>query len=559
MSQTIRNPILPGFHPDPSIVRVGDDYYIANSTFEWFPGVPIHHSRDLTNWELIGYALTRTSQLDLRGIADSGGVWAPSMSYADGQFWLIYTNVRTCGMGRPFKDIGIYLTTATDPRGPWSDPIVLNSIGFDPSLFHDDDGRKWLVNMEWDFRKGRHRFAGMVIQEYNPKQRKLVGPQTKILEKTGILTEGPNLYKHEGWYYLMLAEGGTGWNHGVSAARSRNILGPYELDPQRSVITSRDDATLALQKAGHGEIVQTQSGEWILVHLASRPLKTDAGKNLASPDKTVSATAHVGDRCVLGRETCLQRVEWRDGWLRLADGGTKPKDAVEVGHVSPSAPSSVSSLSGAHGVTRPTDRDDFDSARLDLRWSSLRVPVDESWASLKERPGWLRLRGRDSTFSLFTQSLIARRLQHFTVTLETRLDFAPTHFTQMAGLICYYDTRQHFYLRCTHDEKLGKVVGIVQTDDGVYDELLDSQIPINDWKDVFLRAEIAREKLQYSASPDGKTWQKIGPVLDMSKLSDDYGSTLRFTGAMVGLCAQDLGGTHAVADFDYFDYVPRNS
>jgi xylan 1,4-beta-xylosidase len=150
-------------------------------------------------------------------------------------------------------------------------------------------------------------------------------------------------------------------------------------------------------------------------------------------------------------------------------------------------------------------------------------------------------------------------LQHFTVTLETRLDFAPTHFTQMAGLICYYDTRQHFYLRCTHDEKLGKVVGIVQTDDGVYDELLDSQIAINDWKDVFLRAEIAGEELQYSASPDGKTWQKIGPVLDMSKLSDDYGSTLRFTGAMVGLCAQDLGGTRALADFDYFDYVPRNS
>ncbi|MEY4387870.1 MAG: hypothetical protein RLY20_3153, partial [Verrucomicrobiota bacterium] len=282
MSNVIQNPILPGFHPDPSICRVGDDYYIANSTFEWFPGVPIHHSRDLVNWQIIGHALTRTSQLDLRGIVDHGGVWAPSLSYADGQFWLIYTNIRTCGMGRPFKDIGIYLTTARDIREPWSEPTVLNSIGFDPSLFHDDDGRKWLLNMEWDFRKGRHRFAGIVVQEYDPRTGKLVGPQTKILEKANILTEGPNLYKHDGWYYLMLAEGGTGWNHGISAARSRNLLGPYELDPQPSVLTSRDDATLTLQKAGHGELVQAPSGEWFLAHLASRPLKTGAGKNLSS-------------------------------------------------------------------------------------------------------------------------------------------------------------------------------------------------------------------------------------------------------------------------------------
>ncbi|HTL72967.1 MAG TPA: glycoside hydrolase family 43 protein, partial [bacterium] len=463
MSQ-IQNPILPGFFPDPSICRVGEDYYIANSTFEWFPGVSLHHSRDLVNWRLIGHALTRQSQLDLRGIVDSGGVWAPSLSHADGQFWLTYTNIRTWGMGRPFKDIGIYLTTAKDIRGPWSEPVELNSIGFDPSLFHDDDGRKWLVNMEWDFRKGRHRFAGIVIQEYDPKSQKLVGPMTKILEKTGILTEGPNLYKRDGWYYLMLAEGGTGWNHGISMARARNLLGPYELDPQPSVLTSRDDPTLALQKAGHGELVQTPAGEWYLAHLASRPIKTSAGKNLASPDKTASAQAHAGDRCVLGRETCLQRVEWRDGWLRLATGGTKPQDSL-------SAPKDLL----PHPWPELPGRDDFDSANLDVRWSSLRQPVSESWLSLAERRGWLRLRGGDSLFSLFRQSLLARRVQHFQFIAETCLEFSPTHFTQMAGLICYYDTRQHFYLRVTHEEKAGKVLGIVLTDDGAYDELADSQ------------------------------------------------------------------------------------
>jgi xylan 1,4-beta-xylosidase len=462
-------------------------------------------------------------------------------------------------MGRPFKDIGIYLTTAKDIAGPWSDPVILNAIGFDPSLFHDDDGRKWLVNLRWDFRKGKHRFAGIVVQEYDPRSQKLVGPMTQILEKTGILTEGPNLYKHDGWYYLMLAEGGTGWNHGISAARSRNLLGPYELDPQPSVLTSRDDATLYLQKAGHGEIVETANGEWYLAHLASRPLKTSAGKNLASPDKTASAEAHAGHRCVLGRETCLQRVEWRDGWLRLASGGTKPAEIVAA-DVSP-LKSTVEEVGADLRRPLPDNggRDDFDAASLDVCWSSLRRPVDDSWLSLTERPGWLRLRGGDSPFSLFRQSLIARRVQHFQFTAETRLEFSPNHYTQMAGLICYYDTRQQCYLRVTHDEKLGKVVGVILTDDGAYDELTESQFAINDWQQVFLRATVSGENLQFSASPDGETWRNIGPVLDFSKLSDDYGSTLRFTGAMIGLSAQDLNGTHAVADFDYFDYRPAHS
>ena len=186
-----------------------------------------------------------------------------------------------------------------------------------------------------------------------------------------------------------------------------------------------------------------------------------------------------------------------------------------------------------------------------MTWSSLRDPVDASWLSLSERPGWLRLRGRDSLFSLFHQSLVAKRLTSFRRTVETCVDFEPDHFSQMAGLICYYDTRQHYYLRVTHDEERGKVLGIVLTDDGVYDELLDSQIAIGDWPQVFLRAEIDGVRLQFSASSNGVAWCAIGPVLDMLKLSDDYGSTLRFTGAMIGLCVQDASGTFKHADFDY--------
>ena len=246
---------------------------------------------------------------------------------------MIYTNIRYWGKGQPFKDIGIYLATAKEILGPWSEPIVLNSIGFDPSLFHDDDGRKWLVNMMWDFRKGRSRFAGIVLQQYDHTQRRLIGPMMKILEKD-VLIEGPNIYKRAGWYYLMLAEGGTGWDHGISMARSRSIAGPYELDPQSSVLTARDDPSIPLQKAGHGELVETPSGEWYLAHLASRPLRIAAEH---SPHKFPDG-GRTGWCCVLGRETCIQKVEWSaDGWLRLATGGTVPQLEVPAPNELPEA------------------------------------------------------------------------------------------------------------------------------------------------------------------------------------------------------------------------------
>ena len=519
----IKNPILPGFHPDPSICRVGDDYYIVNSTFEWFPGVPIHHSKDLKNWHLIGHVLTRQSQLDLRGVVDSAGVWAPSLSYADGKFWLIYTNVRNTGFGRPFKDIKIFLTTAEDILGPWSEPVELDSIGFDPSLFHDDGGRRYLVNMEWDFRKDHFRFAGIVVQEFDAATGHLVGERTKVMHKDK-LSEGPNIYKHDGWYYLMLAEGGTGWNHGIAMARSRSILGPYELDPQDSVMTTRDDYSQVLQKAGHGELVETRSGEWYLVHLAGRPV-------------------HFDRRCILGRETCLQRVIWSDdGWLRLAHGGHHPLENLPD-------PADLSDCPWP----APSTRDDFTGAKLDSSWSSLRAPIDGSWLTLTARPGWLRLTGRDSMHSFFEQSLVAKRLQSFRATAETCLEFEPGHFTQMAGLVCHYNTRMHYYLRVTRDEVAGKVLGIVLTDNGNYDEL-GGQLAINGWPRVFLRARIDRERLRFSASPDREEWQFIGPVLDASKLSDDYAQG--FTGAMIGLCAQDLSGNRLHADFEYFSLEP---
>jgi xylan 1,4-beta-xylosidase len=242
---------------------------------------------------------------------------------------------------------------------------------------------------------------------------------------------------------------------------------------------------------------------------------------------------------MLGRETNLQRVKWQDGWLRLENGGVLPEQEIQ-------SPAGLAE----HPWPEENGNDDFDAPSLDVSWSSLRVPVDESWASLSARPGWLNLTGRDSLHSFFEQSLLAKRLQSFRATAETRLQFAPDHFTQMAGLVFYYDTRTHYYLRVTRHEERGTVLGVVLTDDGAYDELGD--IEVNDWPEFFLRAVIDETTLQFHASPDGVDWRTIGPELDATKVSDDYGSILHFTGAMIGICAQDLGGCKTTADFDYF-------
>src|SRR6478735_7677791 len=231
----VRNPILPGFNPDPSIVRVGDDYYIATSTFEWFPGVQIHHSRDLANWTLVVRPLTRKNQLDMRGEPDSCGVWAPCLSHDGEKFWLVYTDVKR--KDGSFKDAHNYIVTATSIEGPWSDPVYANSSGFDPSLFHDDDGKKWFNNMTWDHRARPHLFSGIFLQEFDPKQGKLVGPKKNIFKGTDLAyVEGSHLYKRNGWYYLSTAEGGTGYTHAMTLARSRNIWGPYEVHPQTHVV-----------------------------------------------------------------------------------------------------------------------------------------------------------------------------------------------------------------------------------------------------------------------------------------------------------------------------------
>ena len=520
----IKNPILRGCNPDPSIIRVGEDFYIATSTFEWFPGVQIHHSKDLRNWKLIARPLNRLSQLNMEGNITSGGVWAPCLSYDNGIFYLVYTDAKT--FDTIYKDTHNYLVTTTDIEGEWSGPIYLNSSGFDPSLFHDDDGRKWLVNVDWDHRKGKNRFGGILLQEYSPKEKRLVGPVYKIFKGTKLgCTEGPHIYKVNGYYYLMTAEGGTGYNHAVTMARSKSITGPYEIDPENPILTSKDDPSLELQKAGHASLVSTQNGEWYMVHLCGRPL----------PQKR---------RCVLGRETSIQKVAWtEDKWLRLEQGGNKPYVYVPA----PNIPE------------RPWDkeavRDDFDSEKLNIHFQSLRIPLGEDLLSLTERPGFLRLKGRESLSSRHRQALIARRQQAFCYMATICVEFEPESYKQMAGLICIYDVQNFYYLRITYDENMGKCIGIVVCDNNKFDEPLEKDICIEGWKRCYLRAKVEFDMLQFYYAKDETEWKPIGPVLDYSILSDEYCKEGHFTGAFVGICCQDLTGRRKEADFDFFEYI----
>ena len=282
----IHNPILRGFHPDPSIIRAGTDYYIATSTFEWWPGVRIHHSRDLVHWSLIGYPLTRMSQMDLRGVGPSQGIWAPCLTYDNGVFYLVYTIVKAfyCNM----YDTENYLVTAEDIHGPWSEPVALNNFGFDPSLFHDDDGRKYMVSMVTDHRVPKKYAGRLVLQEFDAVNGRMTGPVKDIYRADGIFLEGPHIFKRNGWYYLFSADTGTGEAHGQTIQRARDIWGPYEMyrpeDAYRqegeaySILTSRHHEDILLQKAGHCDLVETPEREWYMVHLCGRRYAQRAGE-----------------------------------------------------------------------------------------------------------------------------------------------------------------------------------------------------------------------------------------------------------------------------------------
>ena len=532
----IQNPILKGFNPDPSILRVGDDYYIATSTFEWFPGVQIHHSKDLVNWRLLTRPLRRASQLNMLGDPDSCGIWAPCLSHDGEQFYLIYTDVKRYGRtsvggaaGASLRDFHNYMVTATSIDGEWSDPIYINSSGFDPSLFHDDDGKKWFVNMLWDHRPGQNRFAGIVAQEYSRNEMKLTGERVNIFTGTPLgLTEAPHLYKREGWYYLLTAEGGTAWNHAVTMARSRSLLGPYELHPDTYILSARNRPDAPLQRAGHADLVETQAGDTYIAYLCGRPLKNRG-------------------RCTLGRETAIQKMQWRGGWLYTEGEPGLPQLTTPAPKLTP------------HPFPSAPARDDFDAPTLAMDFQWLRTPYPDTIFNLTARPGHLRLYGRESIGSLFTQALVARRQQAHCYSAETVLDFEPAHFQQAAGLVCYYGGNKFHYLHVSHDDRHGKHLRVMSAlPDAPVGDAFTPCIPIPPGP-IGLRVEVDAERLVFAYRIGQGGWQRLPQIFDASILSDEaqMPGTANFTGAFVGMACQDMAGTGSPADFDFFLYRER--
>lgn len=534
----IQNPVLTGFNPDPSICRVGDDYYIATSTFEWFPGVQIHHSRDLMNWRLLTRALDRVSQLNLHGCQNSAGIWAPCLTHADGQFWLVFTNVHHHSSG-VIMDTPNYLVTADQIEGPWSYPIFLNSSGFDPSLFHDDDGRKYIVQMQMGEALTQRRFDGIFMREYDAAKGKFIGRPEKIWDGSAIgITEGPHLLKKDGWYYLISAEGGTSMRHAISVCRSREIWGPYELHPENPFLTSFEKDHLALQSAGHGCFVETQCGDWFTVHLCQRPLQR--------PGKSV--LAREGNKSVpLGRETAIQRIHWDDdGWPRLTHGDNSPRESVAC-ELAP------------HPWPADVLCDDFDGPTVNAHFQTLREPPDPSWFDLTRRPGWLSLRGRDSLASPCDQSLVARRLQHFQASAETCVSFQPWNFKQAAGLIAYYDRFHYHYFRITAAGEGRVKLGVISSENTSVCCFEVVELPLAAAEKLFLRMEIDFAELRFSWSTDGIDWHSVDQAFDATMLGDWVSPHSNFTGTFWGICCQDLSDRSAWAEFDYFDYRPRAS
>jgi xylan 1,4-beta-xylosidase len=527
-ARSIRNPILSGFHPDPSILRVGDDYYLATSTFEWYPGVRVHHSRDLVHWRPLGGIINERRLLDLTGAGDSNGVWAPDLSYVDGIFYLVYSDVASFASG--YWDPQNYLITATDIAGPWSDPVLLHAHGFDASLFHDSDGSSWLLAMRADWRPGRDRFGGIEIQRYDRAERRLVGEARIIFTGTSAgLTEGPHLYRRDGWYYLVTAEGGTSWEHQVTVARSRDLFGPYQVDPAGPLLTSYGRPELRLQKAGHGSLVETQTGQWYLAHLVGRPY---------SP---------LGN-CVLGRETAIQRVDWPDlGWPSIAGG--VPADDVPA----PELPS--------HPWPVEPETDHFSGPELGTAWSTLRRPATPDWVDLHSRPSHLRIYGGQSPVGKQKPSLVARRAGAAICSLETVVEFEPANYRQLAGITGYYNTANWHYAYVTRADDGRRMLELLSCSNGRRIDYPQLSVDVGHATWIGLRVTFDGPALRF-AYHLGDDWRDLPVELDATILSDEHAAQIvdgepaswGFTGAFLGLWVQDLGADGGYADFDHATY-----
>ena len=492
---TYHNPVIPGFYSDPSVCRVGHDYYLVTSTFEYFPGVPVFHSKDLVNWEQIGYCIHRKEQLP-QGM----NIFACTLRYHEGTFYMITTNV---GRG------GTFFVTAKDPAGPWSDPVWVKVAGIDPDLFFDDDGKNYVIS------------SPMILYEINLQNGEFLTEGRKVWNGTGgRYAEGPHIYKKDGYYYLMAAEGGTEEAHSETIARSHTIWGPYTENHSNPILAHANAAGQGnpIQGVGHADIIHTHDGSWWIVFHGYR---------------TVSDKVHH----ILGRETCLAPVCWpKNGWPVVNGNGTATVDMT-----CPTLP--------LHPFPKPPPREDFDHKELGLDWNYIQLPNYNDF-SLTERQGYLRLKGAAEHIGNWnTSTFVGRRLKDHYFTATTRVEFDPERENEEAGIILL-NNGSHFDMMIHEKEGTRFIVVRLQFGRTLY---TSEELPLEPGPvDLRIKGEKSTFTFSYAQGDEGYT--DIETVDSKFLATETVG---RFTGIYVGLYATGNGMvSKANADYDWFEYLP---
>lgn len=510
-----RNPILSGFYSDPSITRAGDDYYLTASTFTYFPGLPVFRSRDLVNWTQIGNAIDRPGMLNFDGLGLSRGVFAPSISYHDGIFYIVNTCV-DCG--------GNFIISAKNPAGPWSDPVWIKDVsGIDPSLFVDDDGSAWLMNNAAP--AGPSLYEGhraIWIRRFDLKTLQTSGPSTMIVDggvdisQKPIWAEGPHIFKRDGRYYLITAEGGTAINHSQVVYRGDRPEGPWTAYP-RPILTQRDlepQRRYPVTSAGHADFVETQNGEWWSTFLAIRPYGDDLYNT--------------------GRETFLLPVHWRDGWPIITAPGQAIAPVVRYPDLPREKPPAIPT-SGNFVL-----REEFDGKALAPYWMTPRVPKS-TWHQL--RGGRLELNPRAPRIGEKLQpSFIARRQQHLAMTASTSLSFAAPMAGDKAGLAVYQDDAHYYFIGIVNDggRRVLRVERRAGAGDPVDGTVLASVPQADARAQVQIRARGGRYDFSYRPASGQGEWTPLLADADGTILSTKVAGG--FVGAMIGLYAHSASG-----------------
>ena len=537
-TQSFTNPIIAGFYPDPSICRVGNDYYLVNSTFSYFPGITVFHSKDLVHWKLIGYVLNRPEQLNLDGQGVSRGLFAPAIRYRNGLFYVTCTLV----------DIGgNFVATSKNPAGPWSNPVWLPQInGIDPSLFFDDDGKAYIIynSIPPDNKPLYNGHRTIRIREIDPESLRVKGDERVLInggtniEKKPVWIEAPHILKKDGAYYLIAAEGGTAGQHSEVVFKSVNVEGPYVSYQNNPILTQRQlnpKRAFAITSTGHADFVQTESGDWWAVFLGCRPYRP-----------------YEEEYYNTGRETFLAPVRWNDGWPIINPG----HEEVQYRYLYPIHPSTDSIDIPTSGNFR--SRDEFDSKELNLNWVCLRTP-HEKWFDLMQKKGYLSMRLRPETCAgSMNPSFLGRRQQHLSGSASTALVFNPKAENEKAGLLIFQNEK-HFYFLCKSTEGNEPVIQLYKSGSSGNStsgmELIASSLIGKDQgeNEVLLRIEAKEDKYSFSYTYDSGRWIVLKDSIDAKFLSTRVAGG--FVGCMYAMYATSQEKeSNSVAAYDWFEY-----